>query len=192
MKKILITIVATVLVCACIVGGTFAWLMDKTDAVKNTFTVGMIDIELAESVDTDKNNTQEFKMIPGETITKDPVVTVKAGSEACWLFVKIEETDTKNLLDWQIASGWTALAGEAGVYYRQLNETATDTPYPVLKDNQVSVSEDLVNGETALPTLTFTAYAIQYSGFNDSAKTEAENVALAWAQAKNAAAYTQP
>ena len=31
-------------------------------------------------------------MIPGKTLAKDPMVTVEAGSEACYLFVKVEET----------------------------------------------------------------------------------------------------
>ena len=31
MKKTLITILATVLICCCVAGGTLAWLMDKTE-----------------------------------------------------------------------------------------------------------------------------------------------------------------
>lgn len=85
MKKKVLSIVAVVLVLCCAIGGTLAWLTDKTDPVVNTFTVGDINIEL-------KETTTNYKMVPGNTITKDPKVTVKANSEACWLFVKVEKS----------------------------------------------------------------------------------------------------
>ena len=167
MKKTLITIVATVLVCACIVGGTFAWLMDKTDPVKNTFTIGSIDITLTESDDLD------LKMIPGETITKDPVVTVKTGSEACWVFIELEKTNNPDeYLTYSIdTSVWTSL--EEGVWYAQTDDVAaSDISFNVLtgkivtvKDNVTKDMADAIVADTnKQPALTFTAYAIQKSG----------------------------
>lgn len=82
------------------VGGTLAWLMDTTSAVTNTFVVGDINIELDESklLDTGVLETAErvysnddYKILPGNNQPKDPVVTVNAGSEACWLFVEVTE-----------------------------------------------------------------------------------------------------
>ena len=84
-RRILLLVGLMSLVAVISIGGTIAWLTDKTDAVTNTFTTSDISIELAET----KSN---FKMVPGNTIDKDPKVTVKANSEACWLFVKIEES----------------------------------------------------------------------------------------------------
>ena len=81
-KNVLIPIVAIALVLCCVVGGSLAWLVDQTDPVKNTFTVGDINIDLTET-------TTDYKMVPGNTIAKDPTVTVKADSEASWLFVKV-------------------------------------------------------------------------------------------------------
>ena len=49
MKKKLTTVLAIVLVVALSVAGTYAYLTDKTDAVENTFTVGNVDIKLAET-----------------------------------------------------------------------------------------------------------------------------------------------
>ena len=96
-----------------VVGGTLAWLTDQTDEVKNTFTVGDINIGLTET-------TADYKMVPGNTIAKDPTVTVKANSEACWLFVQVtESTDLKDFITYAIAEGWTALPGVDGVYYRE-------------------------------------------------------------------------
>ena len=113
MKKTIITIIATVLICCCVAGGTYAWLVAKSDTVTNVFTVGDINVTLTESKDLD------LKMMPGKTITKDPQVTVKANSEACWLFVKIEKSaDVDAFLEYSVDSGWTELSGVDGVYYR--------------------------------------------------------------------------
>ena len=47
-------------------------------------------------------------MIPGWTIDKDPKVTVKEGSEDCWLFVEItEENDLRKYISYCTAEGWT-------------------------------------------------------------------------------------
>ena len=85
MKKALFIMLSAALIVCATVAGTLAWLTDKTEPVVNTFTVGDINITLTESENLD------LKMVPGQTITKDPKVTVKDGSEACWLFVKVEE-----------------------------------------------------------------------------------------------------
>ena len=85
-RRILMTVCLLALVMVVSVGATIAWLTDTTDPVTNTFTVGNIDITLAET-------KTDFKMVPGNTIDKDPKVTVVGGSEDCWLFVKVEESD---------------------------------------------------------------------------------------------------
>lgn len=170
-----VTLLALVLVFGCAVGGTFAWLTAKTDAVVNTFTYGDINIGLAE---TTGNN---YKIIPGVNIKKDPKVTVTAGSEACWLFVKVDkenwpsfkEEDGKTAkIAYEIAPGWTEL--ESGVYYREVGAAAADTSFEVIKDNVITVSENLTKTEvnnvvTVHPKLTFTAYAVQKDGVADAA-----------------------
>ena len=139
-KKTLALVLALTLLVAGVVGSTLAWLTDQTAEVKNTFTVGDINIGLTET-------TTDYKMVPGNTIAKDPTVTVKANSEACWLFVKVtESTDLKDFITYAIAEGWTALPGVDGVYYREVPASAADQPFSVLKGD---------------PTLTFKAYAVQ-------------------------------
>ena len=139
-KRNLALILALVMLLTACVAGTLAWLQDKTDPVVNTFTVGNIDIDLTETTGS------EYKMIPGNTISKDPFVTVKVGSEACYVFVKIEEsTDPKfdDYMTYGIADGWTVLEGVDGVYYREqaylTGEGAEDADYPVLLNNKVTV-----------------------------------------------------
>ena len=183
MKKTLLTIALTVLVCGCIVGSTYAWLVAKTEPLVNTFTAGNISITLKETTGS------EYKMVPGATITKDPTVTVVGGSEDCWLFVKVEKTigfDT--YLTYGIADGWTEL--ESGVYYREVVASANDQPFSVLSGNTVTVNKEgtkaaynAITSSGNLPKLTFTAYAVQKLGFDTAGK--------AWEEAKTLAEATE-
>lgn len=173
-KKTIALIVCLTLIIGCAIGGTIAWLTDKTEAVTNTFTVGDVDITLAESPNLD------LKMVPGKTITKDPTVTVVKDSEACWLFVKVEKSaNFDTFMTYEMADGWTELTGVDGVYYRQVNTLTSDQTFSVLKNNNVTVkntvTKAMLNAEGfTAPTLTFTAYACQLASFNDPA--------LAWAE----------
>lgn len=164
-SRAFIALLALVLVIGCVAGGTVAWLVAKTDTVVNTFTYGNIDIALAESTGT------SYKVIPGTTIKKDPTVTVKAGSEACYLFVKVEKVGMFTGMSYEIADGWTALEGENGVYYRQVGSVTADTSFEVIKGNKITVSSDLTkeNIPTANPTLKITAYAVQKENIPDAA-----------------------
>lgn len=163
-KKTLALVLALTLLVAGVVGGTLAWLTDRTAEVKNTFTVGDINIGLTET-------TTDYKMVPGNTIAKDPTVTVKANSEACWLFVQVtESTNLKDFITYAIAEGWTALPDVNGVYYREVPASAADQTFSVLAGDAVTVKSDvtktmLETAKTDAPTLTFKAYAIQKEHF---------------------------
>lgn len=167
-KKVGLFVAAIALVVCCAIGGTLAWLSAKTDPVKNTFTVGDIHIDLAETTG------ETYKMVPGNALGKDPKVTVKAGSEACWLFVKVEKSENfDTFMTYAIAEGWTALSGVDGVYYREVPATVADTDFTVLKNNQVMVKEEVTKQQLqgvkdSLPTLTFTAYAVQQDNIADA------------------------
>ena len=183
-KKLVIAVVALALALLCAIGGTLAYLVAKSNTVTNTFTYGDINITLKESDNLD------LKMIPGKAITKDPKVTVLNDSEACWLFVEIVESENfDDFMTYEIADGWTALPGETNVYYREVPATEADTEFAVLKGNKVLVKKTVLktdlndfdkdkNGvlsdeeKKALPTLTFTAYAVQ--------KDNVADVATAW------------
>lgn len=157
-KKTLALVLALTLLVAGVVGGTLAWLTDRTAEVKNTFTVGDINIGLTET-------TTDYKMVPGNKLDKDPTVTVKAESEACWLFVKVtESTNLKDFITYAIAEGWTEL--QDGVYYREVPASNVDQTFSVLKGDAVTVNSDVTKAmltakDFANPTLTFKAYAVQ-------------------------------
>ena len=177
--RLFVLMLALVLVLGCAVGGTVAWLVAKTDPVVNTFTYGDINITLTET----RPANQQAKIIPGVDIEKDPKVTVKAGSEACWLFVKVEEEGTfvANKVTYSVADGWTQ--GDdtdipANVYYREVGAVTADTDFYVLNGNKVTVSNSLTKEDIAnitQPKLTFTAYAVQKDGM--------DTAAAAWAAA---------
>lgn len=183
MKKKVLSIVAVVLVLCCAIGGTLAWLTAKSDVVTNTFTPSNIKIELKETTG------ENYKMIPGYTITKDPKATVLAGSEECWLFVKIEKSGNfDQYLTYEPANGWEPVAEETNVYARKVTTAEIGTAYSVLLNNQVTVKSDVTEAmmeglNTAnYPTLTITAYASQLYKSAGVEFTAAE----AWANAPKA------
>lgn len=188
--KLVALLLALTLVIGCVAGGTVAWLTANGGTVTNTFTFGDIDITLEET-----NTTRQFKVIPGVPIAKDPKVTVQAGSEACWLFVKVEEsTNWPTELSYQVISGdngWTELTNAetgAKVYYREVAASESNQEFYVLqgsdakeelKNGVVNVAdtltkEDITAFKDNAPTLTFTAYAVQYSKDGTSNFTAAE------------------
>ena len=170
----LVLVLALALIVGVAGGATFAWLTAKTDPVVNTFTYGDINITLEEKTGSN------YKIIPGVDIEKDPKVTVKAGSEACWLFVKVEEEGTfvANKVTYSIADGWTKGDGTkipANVYYRAVDAVKNDTDFAVLKDNKIYVSDtltkiDIKDISTTTPKLSITAYAIQKDGIDTAEK----------------------
>lgn len=142
-KKTLALLLSLVLVIGVAAGGTLAWLLDETDPVVNTFTDSDINITLEET-------TSDYKMVPGWTIAKDPKVTVKADSEACFLFVKIDKSANYGtyLADYEVAAGWQQLKnGETnvdGVYYREVTTSTSDQSFYVLKgaDHKAGCQKD--------------------------------------------------
>lgn len=170
-KRRIATIVSLVLIVCIAVGATLAWLTDTTSSIENTFTVGKVDIDLTE----ESPEGQTAKMIPGSDITKDPKITVKAGSEACYVYVKIEKTNNPDTyLTYSIADGWNALTGVDGVYYRECAAVTADTDFPILANNKVTVKSDLTSAQMATagennPKLKFTGYAIQSENIADAA-----------------------
>lgn len=162
-KKAAAVILSGSLVLGVSLGGTLAWLTDKTSDVKNTFTVGNIDIELAETdADADGNLlNNSYKMIPGYTIEKDPTVTVKKNSEASWLFVKLTKTggitidDTSygfdDFITYGIVDGWIKLEQDKDgnaltelVYYRSvpsLADAINNEEYSIIKDAQGNINQ---------------------------------------------------
>lgn len=189
--KIVTILLALALLVCCGIGGTVAWLMDSTEAVTNTFTIGDINLTLVESPYNAANNsygnpvqstrenplTNSYPLIPGNSYKKDPKVTVLANSEDCYLFVRMEKIgNPDNYLDFTFNDdGWYTYNGEEGVYYREVSKSASDQSWDLLKkidgDFTIKVSDKIVKAGTASgdyidmpannPEIKFTAYAVQ-------------------------------
>lgn len=184
-KKTVALLLALVMVFGAAIGGTFAYLTAKTDAVKNTFTVGNINIDLYEH-DADGEKAMErndYVMVPDTKLDKDPTVEVLKNSEACWLFVKVEKSSNlDSFISYTIADGWTALPGVDGVYYRSVDAdtAAAGETYSVLANDKVTVKASVDKAmmdaltENTYPTLTFTACAVQSAGLTTAADAYAQ------------------
>lgn len=192
--KLMAVLLCMALLIGGVVGGTVAYLMTKTEPVTNTFTSGDVTISLLETPITydetgawtygtlTANVNNEYKLIPGVTYTKDPVVSVAAGSEKCYLFVKIVEgTDNGTYLTYTLkTTGWTQLENEGtavpGVYYRVVEKNATERSWNLIEGDKITVKSGLTKdktNETGIAGknlgITITAYAIQYIKGGDAA-----------------------
>lgn len=105
-KKILVACLCVALAVLTIAGTTLAYLTSH-DTVTNTFTVGNVQIKLDEAQvnadgtlvpNADRVKANSYKLIPGHTYNKDPMVTVLSGSESSYIkmtvtFSKANELD---------------------------------------------------------------------------------------------------
>ena len=184
-KKTLALFLALALVLGGVIGGTMAWLTDKTPGIVNTFTVGSVDISLdeapvgADGKATTGNRVQknDYKLMPGHVYDKDPIVHFQPKSEASWLFIEVtneiadiesKANDYKSIATQITDNGWTALDGVTGVYYKSVPANTGDAAvdYPVFQGFTVDGS---VTGTTLesynSKTVKIIAYAVQADGF---------------------------
>ncbi len=103
LRRILLLLACAVLLVSLSVGATLAYLTSTTQTVKNTFTVGNVNITLDEvllddngdivkengEVKRTEDGNEDIHLLPGRKIPKDPTVTVLEGSEACYVRVKV-------------------------------------------------------------------------------------------------------
>lgn len=187
-SKILALVLVAVLLVGASVMGTVAYLTSR-DTVTNTFTVGKVSITMDESkvnVDGIPANDQTrvqanaYKLMPGHSYTKDPIIHVSADSEACWLFVKVEDEiaaiEAADTVATQLAAnGWTLIAGTTNIYGRE-STAGADANVPVF--GSFTIKGDVTGEDLAAyadKSITITAYAIQADGF--------ATAAAAWAAA---------
>ncbi len=179
-RKPLAVLLALMLIVGVAVGGTVAWLTAKSDTITNTFKTSDITITLSET----KPDNKTAQIVPGYTITKDPLVTVTKGSEKCYVFVTVTETNWPAMteseggarkVDYTVITGndgWKKLensgaASGTTVYYRVVEKNeAGDQKFKILTDDKITISGTLTKTEMAQITndftLTFNAYACQY------------------------------
>ena len=200
-KALLLTLCAVLLVAATIFG-TMAYLT-STDTVTNTFTVGKVNIKLDEAkanpdgtlvANANRVKENQYKLLPGHTYNKDPMVTVLGGSESSYVkmtvtFSKANELDAifapdgadmLKIFNGYDATKWTykgntkdetANTRTYEFWYKEaVGAPDGDVALDALFDS-ITVPGEITNEQLATiegMTITVNAYAIQADGFADA------------------------
>ena len=130
MNKKKTILAAVVLLLVFVVGGAIAYFTD-TDTKTNTFTIGNVDIDLVETqwdaltkTEGDPNIPDAAEdMMPGEFVTKDPVIRNLSTKNPAYVFAKVEvpcsktvstpSLPTTELFTYTVNSAWTELSTAA-------------------------------------------------------------------------------
>ena len=207
-KKFALMATSLVLVAALAVGGTLAYLTSK-DTVTNTFTVGQVKIKLDEAkttadgtlvADDARVKANSYKLMPGHTYNKDPMVTVLKNSEESYVkmtvtFSHADELDgifapngaeMTSIFKGYDSSTWIAKGNTKDdstntrtyeFWYNNTVAATTDADFPLAPlFKQIEVPGTITNEQLATinnMTITVNAYAIQADGF--------ANAEAAWA-----------
>ena len=115
-KRSIGILLAGLLVVSAAIGGTAAWLTDAKEAT-NTFIVGDLEIDLEEP-----NWNDNQKIYPGVEIPKNPEVTVKVGSEECYVFVSVDNK-LASVTNLDISDDWKDVAQEGNKVLYKYKET---------------------------------------------------------------------
>ena len=165
-KSIIILIVGIILFIATL-NSTIAWLKSESKMLISKFTNGNIQITLTDE-DLNENNTLNYEIIPGTTVEKNTYVTVNEGSEDCWLFVEIEQTDNFNdFMSYTVEEGWQLLEENSNIYYKEITKNNDNQVFNIIKDNIINVNSELTQeqcknlNENNYPSISIAAYAIQ-------------------------------
>lgn len=197
-KALLLTLCAVLLVAASVMG-TMAYLT-STDKVENTFTVGKVAIKLDEAkANTDGSlvegaarvKANSYKLLPGHTYNKDPMVTVLSGSEASYIKMTVTFSeasaldaifaptgaDLTSIFNGYDSTNWiykgntkdaTANTRTYEFWYKEkVGAPTADVALDALFDS-ITVPGTITNEQLATiegMTITVNAYAIQADGF---------------------------
>lgn len=203
-KKVFVTVLCAVLLVAASVLGTMAYLTSN-DEVVNTFTVGDVQIKLDEAqanpdgslVDngTTRVKANSYKLLPGHTYNKDPMVTVLEGSESSYVkmtvtFTKAAELDAifapnganmTSIFNGYDSTNWIYKDNTEDTnkntrtyefwYKEKVAAPTADVALDALFDS-ITVPGTITNAQLATikdMTITVNGYAIQADGFTDAA-----------------------
>lgn len=202
-KALLLTLCAVLLVAASVLG-TMAYLTSQ-DTVTNTFTVGSVAIKLDEAkantdgslvANAERVKANSYKLLPGHTYNKDPMVTVLNGSEASYIkmtvtFSKANELDAifapdganlTSIFNGYDATNWIGKGNTKDAaantrtyefwYKEAVGAPTADVALDALFDS-ITVPGSITNDQLKAiegMTITVNAYAIQADGFTNAAE----------------------
>lgn len=157
-KKLITTLGSLALVGAIGVGATLAYFSDTTNVVKNTFSMTeALDIELDESNQSGTNykndttsttkrvQTNDYvNVAPGQTLYKDPQVSVIKKSTPQYVFMSVKENDNVTVKDYNTTSWKEIPSGveNVKVFYMEvdnntIDQVANDTNYIATNSTQL-------------------------------------------------------
>lgn len=198
-KKVFVTVLCAVLLVAASVLGTMAYLTSN-DEVVNTFTVGNVQIKLDEAkantdgslvANADRVKANSYKLLPGHTYNKDPMVTVLKGSESSYVKMTVTFSHANELdaifapnganmtsifngydrSNWIYKENVKDTAANTRTYEFWYKETVAAPDGDVALDalfDSITVPGSIDNADLksiAGMTITVNAYAIQADGF---------------------------
>lgn len=189
-KKLLALILSVAVVASIAAAGTLAYLTSTPDAVENTFTIGNISIDLKEHeykdgalTATEVNKNTYEKILPGQTLPKDPFVRMNVNSEASYVYVAVEnglgQYGTLNIDQnaWAVVQSYRDFT-----IYSYIGKNATNQVVGATGDNSVELepvfttvtidkditSADVMNSLNGAKINVY-AFAIQADGLDSSA-----------------------
>lgn len=201
-KKILVACLCVALAVLTVAGTTLAYLTSQ-DKVTNTFTVGKVAIKLDEAkANTDgtlvagaaRVQENSYKLMPGHTYNKDPMVTVLAGSEPSYIKMTVTFSkanaldaifaptgaDMTSIFNGYDAANWiykgntkdaTADTRTYEFWYKEtVGAPTADVALDALFDS-ITVPDTITGTQLETikgMTITVNAYAIQADGFADA------------------------
>lgn len=188
-SKALLLILCAMLLLIASALGTVAYLTVQ-DTVKNTFSVGKVDVTLDEGSEGKRSmrarstgapvDENDHILMPGHTYTKDHTIHVDAVSEDSYIFVKVEngiasyeaassaeEGGYRTIADQLTANGWTALESAADVYYREYTKSSAGSDFAVFNTFKIADNaNDVESWGSCDAQVVVTAYAVQKDGFD--------------------------
>ena len=191
-SKALLLILCAMLLLIASALGTVAYLTVQ-DTVKNTFSVGKVDVTLDEGSEGSAGkrsmrarstgapvDENDHILMPGHTYTKDHTIHVDAVSEDSYIFVKVEngiasyeaassaeEGGYRTIADQITDNGWTALESAADVYYREYTKSSTGSDFAVFNTFKIADNaNDAESWGSCDAQVVVTAYAVQKDGFD--------------------------
>ena len=173
-KKILALCLVVVLAVTAVTGATLAYFTD-TDEVKNTFSMGKVDIKLDETniekPDGDRVQANDYtgtNMVPGHVFTKDPTIHVLKGSEDSYIFLDVT-INKFNSLAWVMAKNdnsnvapymnngkfSTMLFVDALLNNKELRERVANAWFNGIEHANWAIKDVVLNGDYATVRLAF-------------------------------------
>ena len=200
LKKAALLLCSAVLLVCISIGATVAYLTSK-DTVVNTFTVGNVQIKLDEAkANTDgtlvpnaeRVKANSYKLLPGHTYNKDPMVTVLKGSESCYVKMTVTFSEAAaldaifapdgatltSIFNGYDSGNWTYkgntkdTSANTRTYEFWYKETVAAPDGDIALDalfDSITVPGTITNTQLATiegMTITVNAYAIQADGFD--------------------------